>query len=174
MPAQRSLSSAAPTAVRMSAARAAGALIVVALAAGCKADRDTRDILIKASPDTQRVAIVRASPCGDGWCESLWVGQSSTNATRVTSLTRDREHCDAIVWTADGRRVGFLIDGYQLRIYDAQTMAPAGLVALVEKDGTPTTRIARGVTFSDNGAAVTFDDCPREKSGCRPGLVGIR
>jgi len=35
-------------------------------------------------------------------------------------------------------------------------------------------RVARGITFSDNGAAVTFDDCPREHAGCRAGMVGIR
>ena len=53
-------------------------------------------------------------------------------------------------------------------------MRPAGLIDLVPADANPSTRIARGVTFSDNGAAITFDDCPRDRSGCRPGLLGIR
>jgi hypothetical protein len=29
------------------------------------------------------------------------------------------------------------------------------------------------VTFSENGKAVTFDDCPRNRSGCRAGVVGV-
>ena len=38
----------------------------------------------------------------------------------------------------------------------------------------PSSRLARGVTFSQNGAAVTFDDCPRGRSGCKPGLAAVR
>jgi hypothetical protein len=30
------------------------------------------------------------------------------------------------------------------------------------------------VTFSQNGAAVTFDDCPRGHSGCKSGLAAVR
>ena len=174
MPAERSLSSAAAPALRMTVVVRVCVLGLALLLAGCAGDRDARDVRVKASPDDQRVAIVRVSPCDRGWCESLWVGPSLQTVTLLALLARDVEHCDEIAWTADGKRVGFLIDGHQLRIYDTQTNAPAGLVTLVEKDATPTTRVARGVTFSDNGAAITFDDCPREKSGCKPGLVGIR
>ena len=35
-------------------------------------------------------------------------------------------------------------------------------------------RVARGVTFSANGAAVTFDDCPRGHSGCKPAMVAVK
>jgi hypothetical protein len=35
------------------------------------------------------------------------------------------------------------------------------------------TRLARGITFSENGRAATFDDCPRAHSGCRAGVVGV-
>jgi hypothetical protein len=35
------------------------------------------------------------------------------------------------------------------------------------------TRLARGITFSENGRAATFDDCPRSHSGCRAGVVGV-
>jgi hypothetical protein len=47
-------------------------------------------------------------------------------------------------------------------------------MALIDPDGFPSSRVARGVTFSTNGAAVTFDDCPRDHSGCKPGLVAIK
>jgi hypothetical protein len=92
----------------------------------------------------------------------------------VTTLPQSAERCTEIVWTRDAARVGFVINGQQLRLYDTATNAPAGLVDLVPRDAEPSTRIARGLTFSDNGAALTFDDCPRDRSGCRPGIVAIR
>jgi hypothetical protein len=92
----------------------------------------------------------------------------------VTTLRQSAERCTEIVWTRDTARVGFVINGQQLRLYDTATNAPAGLVDLVPRDAEPSTRIARGLTFSDNGAALTFDDCPRDRSGCRPGIVAIR
>ena len=46
------------------------------------------------------------------------------------TIGRDRsagpaEHCDEIAWTPDGFRVGFVINGYQLRIFDARTRRSA-------------------------------------------------
>ena len=87
---------------------------------------------------------------------------------------RAAEHCDEIAWAADGFRVGFVINGYQFRIFDGISRKPAGQANLIEPDATPTSRIVRGVTFSQNGAAVTFDECPRTGSGCRSGLMAIR
>jgi hypothetical protein len=92
----------------------------------------------------------------------------------VAILPHPTERCTEIVWTRDAARVGFVINGQELRLYDTATNAPAGLVDLVPRDADPSTRIARGLTFSDNGAALTFDDCPRDRSGCRPGIVAIR
>ena len=120
------------------------------------------------------MALVRLVPCDTFWCESLWIGKTADDASRVSTLPHGAERCDEIAWTRDGKRVAFLVNGYQLRLYDANTHAPAGLMDLVPADVQPSTRIARGVTFSDNGAAVTFDDCPRDRSGCQPGLLGIR
>jgi hypothetical protein len=91
----------------------------------------------------------------------------------VEALTVD-ERADSIAWTPDGGRVAFVLNGYQLRLFDAHTGANLGAASLIEPDGFPTRRIARGVTFSSNGAAVTFDDCPRDHSGCKPGMVALR
>lgn len=70
--------------------------------------------------------------------------------------------------------MGFLVNGYELRVFDSDPRRPVVQLNLVQPDGVPSSRIARGVTFSDNGTAVTFDDCPRTTSGCRSGLAGIR
>jgi hypothetical protein len=148
--------------------------IILASAACSTGSPDPYVVHAERSPDGKRVAVVRLAPCGDNWCESLWVGPSQQQVTQVATLASGIEHCTEIAWRPDSARVGFLIDGVQLRLYDAERHSPAGLADLVPKDGPPTTRIARGVTFSDNGVAVTFDDCPRDRSGCRPGMIAIR
>ena len=90
------------------------------------------------------------------------------------AAVKRRDRCEAIAWSADGYRMGFLVNGYELRVFDAEPRKQVAQVKLAEPGGTPSTRIARGITFSPNGAAVTFDDCPRFTSGCKSGLVGIR
>ncbi|HEY3883960.1 MAG TPA: hypothetical protein VGL62_02040 [Vicinamibacterales bacterium] len=126
------------------------------------------------SPSGDATALVMESGCVEGPCESLWIGPNERAAKRVEVLVEDSETCDDIAWTSDGARVGFLVNGYQLRVFDAHTGANLGAVNLFEPDGYPSSRIARGVTFSSNGAAVTFDDCPRDHSGCRPAMLALK
>ena len=117
---------------------------------------------------------VQPSDCAAGICQTLWIGRDVRSAKVVETLSGPSEEADEIAWTPDGGRVAFIVNGYQLRLFDAHTGATIGATALVEPDGSPTSRIARGVTFSNNGAALTFDDCPRDHSGCKPGMVAIR
>lgn len=125
------------------------------------------------APGATRTAEVRLVRCPGGWCESLWLGETARDATRAITLAPGSERVSEIAWLPDGTRVGILVNGYQLRLYDRQTGAPAGQLDLVPADRTPPTRLARGVTFSDTGAAITFDDCPRDRSGCRPGIAAL-
>jgi hypothetical protein len=132
-----------------------------------------REVLSSTPPAGGRVALVREAPCGEGRCQTLWLGTTREDATQVAALA-GRERCEAIAWSADGYRMGFLVNGYELRVFDSEPRALVAQMNLVEPDGIPSTRIARGVTFAPNGRAVTFDDCPRWTSGCRSGLAGIR
>jgi hypothetical protein len=134
----------------------------------------TQDVLSAAPPAAQRIAFIRKQPCSGGWCETIWLGPTRESAVQVASLAVDTEHCDEIAWAADGFRVGFVINGYQLRIFDPDTRKQINQVNLIDPDTTPSSRIVRGVTFSQNGAAVTFDDCPRGRSGCKSGLAAVR
>jgi hypothetical protein len=143
------------------------------IAAGCT-PRIERFSAMEWSGDKTHVAYVRDRLCQEPPCESLYVGSTVESATALEGLADGRESSNEIAWTADSRRVAFLVNGRQLRIYDAQTLKPAGKVNLFAEDESSASRIARGITFSENGAAVTFDDCPREHAGCRAGMVGIR
>jgi hypothetical protein len=131
--------------------------------------------LIAASPsNAQKIALVKKQKCATGWCETLWLGNTRADVVKVAELTPRTEHCDEIAWASDGYRVGFVVNGYQLRVFDGMARKPINQVNLIEPDGTPTSNIVRGVTFSQNGAAVTFDECPRGRSGCKSGLVAVR
>jgi hypothetical protein len=142
------------------------------VAAGCSPGANGYVVRSTSAPGTNHVAMVRLVKCDTGFCESLAMGASPDTAQPIVTLGTER--CTEIVWSPDGKRAGFVIDGQQLRLYDAASHRPAGQIDLVARDGNPPTRLARGVTFSDNGAAITFDDCPREKSGCRPAILGMR
>jgi hypothetical protein len=159
MPAQRSL----PAALAIACA--------LLSSAGCR-PRIERYTALEWSADKSRVAFARDRLCEKGPCETLYVGPSIAAAAALEGLADGQETCDEIAWTNDGKRVAFLINGRQLRIYEADTRKPAGKVNLYGDAGAD--RLARGITFSENGAAVTFDDCPRQRAGCRAGMVGIR
>jgi hypothetical protein len=154
--------------VALAAAAAAGGFF-----AGKRAGA-VQELLAAAPPEVQRVALVKKEPCDRGWCETLWIGETRENAARVASLVPGGEHCEEIAWAMDGYRVGFVINGYQLRIFDGPSRKQVTQVNLIDPDGTPTSRFVRGVTFSQNGATVTFDECPRGRSGCKSGFAAVR
>lgn len=157
----------------VTAALAASAGIACGYTVGMRRADAAREVLASAPPSNDRIAFVRESPCGQGRCQTLWLGRTRDDATEVGRLS-GAQRCDAIAWSRDGYRMGFLVNGYELRVFDSDPRRPVVQLNLVQPDGVPSSRIARGVTFSDNGTAVTFDDCPRTTSGCRSGLAGIR
>lgn len=176
MPAQRIVPASHPANARLRAAVLA-VVVAAAVAAAYFAGRRSgaiQDVLSASPAQADRLALVRKQPCPGGWCEALWMGTTRGDAVQVATLSAGSEHCDEIAWAADGFRVGFIINGYQLRIFDGETRKPVGQVNLIDPDGTPSSRFARGITFSQNGAAVTFDDCPRGRSGCKSGLKAVR
>jgi hypothetical protein len=158
---------------RLARLTAAGCAAAIALSAGCRGGPDDYLVRSRTAPDTHHVALVRLVRCESDWCERLAVGPTADGAQPIATLTA-KERCSEIVWSPDGKRAGFVINGQQLQLYEAETRKPAGQVDLVPRDSDPPTREARGITFSQNGAAITFDDCPREKSGCQPRILALR
>ena len=176
MSAQRTVPPARAADARLKAAglvAVALAAIVTAYLAGQRAGA-VQELMAAAPAEARRIAFVRKQPCGPGWCEALWLGTTREDAVQVASLAPGREHCEEIAWAKDGYRVGFVVNGYQLRIFDTESRKEVRQVNLIEPDGTPSSRLVRGVTFSQNGAAVTFDECPRGRSGCKSGLAAVR
>ena len=149
-------------------------MAVVAFSAGWMLGA-RRTLLTTPSPAGDLVAYVLEGRCAASRCEALRIGANRKDggATTVEALTGD-EHVTQIAWTPDGGRVAFVVNGYQLRVFDARTGRNLVAISLIDPDGFPPSRIARGVTFSANGAAVTFDDCPREHSGCKPTLLALK
>ena len=146
---------------------AAGALLVTARTT----DASRRRVAARAlSPDKSRAAVAIEVRCPKGTCQELRLGASEDSSNTVTVLSN--RSCSEIVWTPDGTRVAFLIDGSELSIYHAQSARLSGTVRLMTAEALQT-RLARGITFSENGRAATFDDCPRTHSGCRAGVVGV-
>lgn len=152
------------------------AVAAVAAAAGYTAGRratPTRDVMTASPAEARRIAFVREAACASGECQTLWLGHTRDDAVQVAELGSG-ERCEELAWAKDGYRMGCVVNGYQLRVFDVESRKQVNQVNLLEPDATPSSRIARGVTFSQNGASVTFDDCPRSQSGCRSGLVAIR
>ena len=135
-----------------------------------------REVMAAGPPGVQRIAFVTERACedGEGLCQTLWLGTGREDASPLTTLPAGEERVEGIAWARDGYRVGFLVNGYRLKVFNPDTRQPVATVDLIQTTGSPSARIARGITFSQNGAAVTFDDCPRDQSGCRPGMAAIR
>ncbi len=140
---------------------------------GLRSADERRIVMVAEPPGLSRIAFTRQTRCQGDPCETLWIGHTRADAVNVAQLG-PTDSVEEITWSADGYLVGFVVNGYQLRVFDPETLKPRTQVDLLQPDRRPTSRIARGVTFSTNGAAVTFDDCPRHTSGCRSGLVAVR
>ncbi|HET7221150.1 MAG TPA: hypothetical protein VFJ02_24010 [Vicinamibacterales bacterium] len=156
------------------AAFVAGAAIGAAgvmLAGDRRGNATWERIAVRAqSPDKSLVAFVRERACAEGLCRSLHLGRTAESAKELGPIATAA--AEEIAWTPDGTRVAFVLNGSGLVIYDAKTQERVGTVRLMSDEASQS-RLARGVTFSENGRAATFDDCPRTHSGCRAGVVGI-
>ena len=91
------------------------------LASGCKAARDflPRTHTTAPSPDGRYVAAVRQFFNIDPPDDHLFLGPRAGPARRVMDLGGDIDWCQTIVWTADSRRVGFLIRDQRLAVFDS-------------------------------------------------------
>ena len=105
--------------------RARGAALAAAAGGACgytvgKRTADAaQDVTSASRRPANAMAFVRGGAVRQGRCQTLWLGEPRTDATEVASLG-GRERCEAIAWSQDGYRMGFLVNGYELRVFDAE------------------------------------------------------
>ena len=75
-----------------------------------------REVAFAAAPEGGAVAFVTERRCVEGACQTLWAGPDRGSAEELAALEPGRS-VDEVVWLPDGKRVAFLVDGYQLRLY---------------------------------------------------------
>ena len=96
---------------------------------------------------------------------------SGSARTEVRRLTEETGPAGEIIWAPDGSVAGVVLNGAKLMVIDADSARVLYELPLLEKqDGS---RAARGVGFSANALAITFDDCPRTGAGCRPRFMAL-
>ena len=112
------------------------------------------------SPDGRVVAFVRNHPDVDPPNQSLWLQASNGAAAQVARLAPDAEWCNLIVWSADSRRVAFLVSDAVLYVYDGQSRAKvfSGFVGRRSWDQPPRYTL-QDLALSSDGASVTFREC---------------
>lgn len=96
---------------------------------------------------------------------------SGRESTEVRRLGDDTGPAGEIAWAPDGSIAGVLLNGAKLMVIDPEAARVLYELPLLEKqDGS---RVARGIGFSANAMAITFDDCPRTGAGCRSRFMAL-
>ena len=67
--------------------------------------------------------------CAKGLCQSLWIGKDMRQAKMAQMLAGPAEQAGRSCGRRMARRVAFIINGYQLRLFDAGTGANLGAVS---------------------------------------------
>ena len=147
-------------------------LLPIAAIAGYAAGRASTEtgIVTEAwSPDGESsVAVERKFSFGPADERLVFAsGEQETELRAIGAETRAKE----IVWAPDGSLAGVVLGGMTLAVIDPDGPRMLYELPLVEqRDGS---RVARGVGFSANALAITFDDCPRRGAGCRPRFMAL-
>ena len=104
---------------------AAAWVAAMALSAGCRGGPDDYVVQVQDRAGYAPRRLVRLVRCESDWCETLAIGPTADGAQPMAALA-PRERCSEIVWSPDGKRVGFVINGQQLRLYEAETHSTGG------------------------------------------------
>jgi hypothetical protein len=137
----------------------AGAFVALAVLSGCRlTGLLPRTHTWAESPDGRLTAFVRQHFDIDPPNDHLYVGAVGESPAHVMALAPDMDWCRTILWTADSRRVAFLIRDQHLAIFDAASHELTAMLPLVGRDGYPGSLEVRNVAFEDaDGTAVSFD-----------------
>ena len=114
------------------------------------------------SPDGRSVAFVRNHPNVDPPNQSLWLQPAGGTPAKLAQLAPDADWCNYVVWSADSRRVAFLISDAIVSVYDghSQEKVFSGFVGRRSWD-VPPRYVLRDLSLSADGTRVTFRECDR-------------
>lgn len=147
-------------------------LLPVAVLIGFAAGRASAEVGIVAeawSPDA-RSALVVERRFAFGPADRRLVLRTPQGNVELRALAADVE-VPEMIWSPDGSLTGAVLGGVSLAVVDPSASRLLYELPLVEPaDGS---RVARGVGFSANALAITFDDCPGRGAGCRPRFMAL-
>jgi hypothetical protein len=96
---------------------------------------------------------------------------SAGEETELKRLDESTGDATELVWAPNGELAGVLVNHMKLVVIDVAGKRVLYEQPLVEKlDGS---HMARGVSFSANAMAITFDECPTFGAGCRPRFLAL-
>lgn len=93
--------------------------------------------------------------------------RSADGRVILRRLAEDQDWCDTIVWSADSRRVAFLVQGIEVDVYDTSGQAILR-TDLDARGGYPPDQVVRSLAFTDDGRELGFEVCERGSSRCEP------
>lgn len=147
-------------------------LLPVAALIGFAAGRASTEVGVVAeawSPDGQAALVVERR-FAFGPADHRLVLRTPQGDVELRALAPESAAAD-LVWAPDGSLAGAVMNGVSLAVVDPSASRLIYELPLVDPpDGS---RVARGVGFSANALAITFDDCPRRGAGCRPRFMAL-
>jgi hypothetical protein len=122
------------------------------------------------SPDGRYAAFVRNHPNLDPTDQSLWIQATGGTAERVMQVPPDAFWCDTILWSADSRRVAFIVANAIVHVFDpaSRRLVFSGFVGRRSWD-TPPRYILSGAALMGDGSGMVFRECERDYVPGAPG-----
>ena len=134
-------------------------LSLVVATCGCRVGQDflPRTHTTSVSPNGHHTAFVRQAFNIDPPDDHLYLSVSGGPARHLMDLPADADWCKTIIWTADSRKVGFLIDDERLAVFDAEAGTLEAMLVLVGSGVYGGMQEARDVSFNHDGTQVSFE-----------------
>ena len=109
------------------------------------------------SPDGRHTASVYRAFSIDPPDDHLYFSSDSRREAELMALAPDMDWCQTIVWAANSRHVGFLINEQRLAVFDAATGEHTAMLVLVPDTMAWGPIAARDIRFEADGTRVSFE-----------------
>jgi hypothetical protein len=118
------------------------------------------------SHDGRWLALVRSHFTLTPPRQSFWIRDLRTaEETRLADLHREDGACNGIVWSPESDRVGFLVEGAVLMLYDPADPSSLRRLELLAPGERGEGLAARGLVFLPARSSVRYDVCRIDRAG---------